>query len=263
MKAAAMRAGVRTWKLTIEYDGSRYSGWQVQSNARTVQGELIRAAEDFFRCEVDTQGAGRTDAGVHARGQVMHLRARGNVPAAVILKELNARLPADIVVLAVEAAADRFHARHDAVSRAYVYQISTRKSAFAKKYVWWIKDPLDVGAMARAARMIEGRHDFRCFRDEDATRRDESTVVVVERALVEREGDLILFRIEASHFLWKMVRRLTGAVVRVGLGGLAMEDFGRLLEARCDARLPVAEWTAPGAGLFLERVRYRGDPAGP
>jgi len=127
---------MQTFKLTLEYDGSRYSGWQTQINARTVQGELQRAADELFGIETDIQGAGRTDAGVHALGQVAHLKirsARRSVPSVRILTELNERLPSSIAVLACEEAPPRFHARHDAISRAYFYQISTRKTALAKR----------------------------------------------------------------------------------------------------------------------------------
>lgn len=252
------RGGVRTWKLTLEYDGSRYSGWQEQKNARTIQGEIRKAAEDFFGVQVEIQGAGRTDAGVHATAQVAHLRAPTlkKLHPDAILHQLNDRLPADIAVLSVEEVSPRFHARHDAATRTYAYRISTRKRAFEKRYVWWVKEKLDVPAMARAAQMLVGRHDFRCFRAGDPSRPDESTIVEVSSALVELDKDLILFRIEASHFLWRMVRRLVGVLVKLGKGEISMEDYQKLLEARCDPRLNVAAWTAPASGLFLERVYY-------
>lgn len=249
---------MKTWKLTLEYDGTRYSGWQEQKNARTVQGELRAAAEDFFGKEVDLGGSGRTDAGVHAAAQVAHLRVdtRSAPPPATIVRELNSRLPADIVVLEAEPAPNRFHARHDALTRSYVYQISTRKSAFSKRYVWWIKEPLDVSAMHEAAQKLAGRHDFVCFAAADPARPNESTIVVVDAASVEQESDMILFRIEASHFLWRMVRRLAGVLVKLGKGEITMAQFEQLLDARCDRKLDVAAWTAPAAGLFLDGVNY-------
>ncbi|HYL35019.1 MAG TPA: tRNA pseudouridine(38-40) synthase TruA [Bryobacteraceae bacterium] len=253
---------MKTWKLTLEYDGTKYSGWQEQKNARTVQGQLRKAAEDFLGVEVDLQGAGRTDAGVHARAQVAHLRARpkpGSTrrfpPADQILRALNERLPSDVCVLDVADAEHTFHARTGAAERTYVYQISKRRTAFFKKYVWWVREPLDVAAMAQAARMLIGRHDFAAFRALDPSRPDESTIVVVSDAGVELEGDLILFRITASHFLWRMVRRIVGVLVRLGKGELTREQFGRLLEGQ-DPSLDVAAWTAPASGLFLERVEY-------
>lgn len=242
----------------MEYDGTRYSGWQEQKNARTVMGELRKAAEDYFGGDVDLYGSGRTDAGVHALAQVAHLRtaSRASRQPRDVMRGLNDRLPVDVVVFAAEQVSARFHARHDARTRTYRYQISTRKTAFSKKYVWWIKDELDVPAMARAAKMLEGRHDFVCFRAPDASRPDESTIVVVDQAEVEVQDHLILFRIEASHFLWRMVRRLVGVLVKLGAGQIKLDEFERLLSGRCDPRLDVAAWTAPSSGLFLEEVRY-------
>lgn len=247
-----------TWKITLEYDGTQYSGWQEQINARTVQGELRRAAEDFLGGTVEIQGSGRTDAGVHALAQVAHLRIKGNNSrkAGEILRALNARLPATIAILDVAVAPNKFHARHDALSRAYLYQISFRKTALSKKYVWWVKENLDVAIMSRAAKMLAGRHDFICFRAADQARPDESTIVVVESAELEIDGDMAVFRIEASHFLWRMVRRLVGVLVKLGQGDITMDDFEQLLEARCRPSLDVAAWTAPSSGLFLESVRY-------
>src|SRR5262245_22158340 len=144
---------MKAWKLTLEYDGTRYSGWQEQQNSRTVQGDLRSAAEQYFGTEVDLHGAGRTDAGVHAAAQVAHLKVNTKrvPPPETILRELNQRLPADIAVLEVLPVTSRFHARHDAISRSYSYQISTRKSAFSKRYVWWVKEQLDIVAMDAAA----------------------------------------------------------------------------------------------------------------
>jgi tRNA pseudouridine38-40 synthase len=247
-----------TFKVLIEYDGTRYSGWQEQKNARTVMGELRKAAREVFGSEVEMQGAGRTDAGVHALGQVAHMKVAATVkhPAELIKRRMNDLLPADIVVLELEPAARKFHARHDAQSRVYIYQISRRKQAFTKRYVWWVKEELDLKLMQRAAALLVGRHDFICFRAADAARPDESTVVVVERAAIEAEEDIIQIRIEASHFLWRMVRRVIGALVKVGKRELTIEDFENLLDGRGDPKLDVAAWTAPAAGLFLEEVRY-------
>jgi tRNA pseudouridine38-40 synthase len=249
---------LNAFKLFLEYDGSRYSGWQEQKNARTVMGELRKAAVTVFHGDVEIQGAGRTDAGVHALEQVVHIKSARQVreAPAELLRLLNDLLPADIVVLKVEPAPRNFHARHDAVSRSYIYQISTRKQAFTKKTVWWVKESLDVDAMRRAASFLVGRHDFICFRASDPARPDESTIVVVESATIEAEDDIIQFRIEASHFLWRMVRRIVGCLVKVGSGELSEEDFSRLIEGHPKASLDVAAWTAPASGLFLEAVRY-------
>ena len=251
---------MRTFKLTLEYDGSKYSGWQAQINARSVQGELQSAADELFGVEVDVQGAGRTDAGVHAVGQVAHLKVKTlhrDLSASRVLRELNDRLPSSVAVIECVEAPPRFHARHDAVSRAYFYQISMRKAALSKRYVWWIKKPLDVARMQEAAALIPGRHNFVCFRAADPSRPGESTTVVVESAEVGLDDHLIVFRIEASHFVWKMVRRLTGVLVKIGLGEVTVEQFQGLLAGRKNPDLDVAAWTAPASGLFLEAVRYQ------
>jgi tRNA pseudouridine38-40 synthase len=247
-----------TWKLIIEYDGTRYSGWQEQKNARTVAGEIRLASEQYLQAEVELQGSGRTDAGVHALAQVAHLRASlKNPPRPEELRRaLNAELPADIAVLDIRPVDNRFHARHDATCRSYIYQISTRKRAFEKRYVWWVKERLDIEAMERAARLLAGRHDFTCFRAADPSKPDESTIVVVDRAGITFDEDLILFRIEASHFLWRMVRRIVGVLVRIGRRELDEREFKVLLAAQCDAKYDIPAWTAPAAGLFLERVSY-------
>ena len=250
---------MQTFRLILEYDGSRFSGWQEQINARTVQGELKLAVQDLFRTEVEVQGAGRTDAGVHAVGQVAHLKIRGKTKAftaSQILRELNDSLPASVAIVDVAEVPPRFHARHDAKSRAYFYQISTRKAALSKRFVWWIKEPLDVERMQQAAALIAGRHDFVAFRAADPSKPDESTIVVVESAEISVDDNLIVFRIEASHFIWKMVRRLTGTLVKVGRGEVSVEQFQELLSGKKNPKLDIAAWTAPASGLFLEGVRY-------
>jgi tRNA pseudouridine38-40 synthase len=250
---------MRTYKLTVEYDGSKFSGWQAQLNARSVQGEIQRVADEIFGVEVDLQGAGRTDAGVHAIGQVAHIKVRSakkDLPTARLMRELNDRLPSSIAIVNCEEADPRFHARHDAVSRAYFYQISTRKAALSKRYVWWIKEPLDIPRMQECAAMIAGRHNFVCFRAADPSRPGESTTVVVNSAEIGVDEHLVVFRIEASHFVWKMVRRLTGTLVKVGLGEVSVEQFRGLLSGKKDPKCDVAAWTAPASGLFLEHIQY-------
>ena len=252
---------VKVWRLEVEYEGTRYGGWQRQPHARTVQGELTRAAAEVFGAEVEVGGSGRTDAGVHALGQVAHLKLKGRAKgkdrqpsARQIQAGVNQLLPHDINVLRVSTAAPDFHARHDAVARYYLYQISTRRTAFAKPFVWWVRDRLDATSMARACALFEGTHDFSSFCESPETQR--STLVRVERAEVFARGGLILFRVGASHFLWKMVRRLVGALVEVGRGNLSVEGASALLERYSNAP---AAWTAPPSGLFLERVLYEGD----
>jgi tRNA pseudouridine38-40 synthase len=243
---------VPRYKLTIEYAGTRYSGWQKQKNARTVQGELERAIGEATReRHFEFMGSGRTDAGVHALGQVAHLDVRKGVPAETLRRGVNDALPADIHVLAVDSVPHRFHARHGAVARSYLYQVARRRTAFAKPYVWWVKDALDVDRMQAAARRFTGMHDFQAFSDDDPD--EKSTDVLVEDVTLAEAGDLILVRVAGSHFLWKMVRRMVGVLVETGKGDLDMTTVETI-----DPGLP-ARLTAPAAGLFLERVFYQGD----
>jgi tRNA pseudouridine38-40 synthase len=248
-----------TYRLALEYDGTRYRGWQEQRDQPTVAGALRRAAEEVVGEPVELGGSGRTDAGVHALAQTAHLRmARGREPEA-LRWELNERLPPDIHVLTLEPAPARFHARHAAVARSYLYQISRRRTAFAKRYVWWVKAAIEVDAMAAAAAHLPGKHDFAPFCEK--AEKQESTLVVVERAEVGEAGSLVLVRLVASHFLWKMVRRLVGTLVRVGSGELTVAEFRDLVAGGIlPARGTPAAWTAPPSGLFLERVLYPGDP---
>ncbi len=243
-----------TYKLTIEYEGTRYSGWQAQGNTqKTVQGHLIRAAAAIFG-EADLGGAGRTDAGVHASGQVAHLRIRKAADPIQMARKINDALPHDIHVLDIVRASDAFHARHDAVSRVYLYQISMRRTAFAKAFVWWIKDRLDFDSMSRAAPAIAGRHDFTAFTDKRLSA-SESRIVVVDSFDAAVDGDLIMLRIVASHFLWKMVRKLVSFLVEIGRGEIKPEALKAMLQADAEPFAP----TAPPSGLFLEAVLYPGE----
>lgn len=249
-----------TYRLDLEYDGTRYHGWQEQKNARAVAGEMRQAMLAAGADILELGGSGRTDAGVHAIGQVAHLRLRKAVDPEPFRLAVNDALPSDIHLLAVARAEDRFHARHDAQSRTYLYQVARRRTAFAKRHVWWVKRELRAGPMLRAAALLEGRHDFALFCEKPAEQ--PSTVVVVERAEVVEEGALILVRLTASHFLWKMVRRIVGALVKVGAGELTEDAFRRILEGDPTAAPGgTAAWTAPPSGLFLERVRYPGEAA--
>ncbi|HEY2907393.1 MAG TPA: tRNA pseudouridine(38-40) synthase TruA [Vicinamibacterales bacterium] len=239
------------YKLTVEYAGTRYSGWQKQKNARTVQGELERALHEAAGGPVETYGSGRTDAGVHAIGQVAHADLMRDLPAATLIARANDVLPTDINVLAAERVPARFHARHSAVARSYLYQISTRRSAFAKPFVWWVRESLDVSKMIAAADPLVGFGDFRSFTDDDPE--EKSTKVLVSSVAIVPFEALILIRIEGSHFLWKMVRRLVGVLAAVGRGDLGARDVATWLTR--DSGVP-AQLTAPASGLFLEHVAY-------
>jgi tRNA pseudouridine38-40 synthase len=243
-------------KLTIEYAGTKYSGWQIQKNARTVQGEIDRAIREATGiADFELYGSGRTDAGVHALGQVAHLELHATLPAESLRRRINDALPSDIHVLRIDKVRHRFHARHDAVGRSYLYQVSRRRSAFAKPFVWWVKEPLDVATIRDAARRFVGFHDFQSFSDDDPA--EKSTDVLIDTLDVHEDEDLILIHIEGSHFLWRMVRRLVGVLVEVGRGGMTPDEAGAMLTVPSAAP---ARLTAPASGLFLERVFYEGDP---
>jgi len=243
------------FKVYLEYEGTRYSGWQIQKNARTVQGEIVRAMRDVFKTErLELMGAGRTDAGVHALLQVAHLDVETMLGPEIIRMKVNDELPADINIIEVEKAPPSFHARHDALARSYVYQISRRRSAFGKRYVWWIKDALNVHAMRDASGLFIGMKDFQSFTDDDPD--DKSTKVLIEELAIREAGDLLLIRIAGSHFLWKLVRRIVGVLAEAGRGKVDQHNVARLLHESSDAP---AHLTAPPSGLFLERVYYEGD----
>ena len=240
------------FKLYMEFDGTRYSGWQMQKNAKSIQGKLIEVAEKIFKeNRIDIQGSGRTDSGVHASCQVAHMEANTMLAPEIIRMKMNDELPADINILEVEKANPRFHARHDAKSRCYIYQISTRRTAFGKPFVWWIKDNLNFEKMSRAAKLFEGMHDFVSFADKDET--EKSTKVLIDEVSLKRDGDLILIRVIGSHFLWKQVRRMVGVLVEIGRENLSEKD---LINYLSKATNEPAKYTAPPSGLFLFKITY-------
>ena len=243
------------YKLTIEYDGTRYSGWQIQKGGKTIQGEIVDACRELFKGEeVDLFGAGRTDGGVHAIGQVAHLGVETGLDLLRIKYGINDRLPPDICIVNVEEAHPKFHARHDASARSYIYQISKWRTAFGKKYVWWIKDKLDVGLMNETAEKFVGLKDYRYFTDEDAEQ--VSTKTEILHAKIYEFGDLLVFHVVGSHFLWKQVRRMTGVLAEVGRGKLSPAEVASFFRLKTD--IP-AKLTAPPSGLFLEKVYYRNE----
>jgi tRNA pseudouridine38-40 synthase len=245
------------FRLLIEYAGTRYSGWQIQKNARTIQGEIDRAIREVSgRKEFELYGSGRTDAGVHALAQVAHLELYTSLAPESLRREINDQLPADIHIRAIDKAPHKFHARHDAIARTYLYQISRRRTAFAKPFVWWIREPLNVSHMREAATAFLGLKDFAAFTDDDPD--EKSTRVLVDRLEIVESGALILVRIQGSHFLWKMVRRIVGVLVAVGRRELGAADAASFLGGRAGGETAAA-LTAPAAGLFLEHVQYKGD----
>lgn len=244
------------YKLTLEYDGTNYSGWQKQKNAKTIQGTLMETFARVLNASggklVDIQGSGRTDAGVHALGQVAHMEAETSLSNQALLEQINQELPPSINLLKLEQTDERFHARHWATTRQYVYRISRRRNVFEKKYVLWVKEDLNLDAMRQAARPLPGMHDFASFSSKPA--KEKSTQVLLESLELLEEGDLILVRVRASHFLWNMMRNLVGTLVEIGKGKLPVAYLAQALESY---HAELTQHRAPASGLFLEKVEYK------
>jgi tRNA pseudouridine38-40 synthase len=240
------------FKITLEYDGSPYHGWQFQKNKPSVMGVLMDACKSVFGTDIfELYGAGRTDAGVHALAQVAHLDIKTTKRPDVLRMQLNDELPSTVNIRWIELAPPGFHARHDAKARSYVYHIATRRTAFGKKYAYWIKDVLDTEVMNKAAKLLEGMHDFRSFGSSED--KNASTKVQVYWVNIDKKGASILVHIVGSHFLWKMVRRITGVLIECGRGNLKPEEVIQFLKVQSD--IP-AKLTVPPSGLFLERIIY-------
>lgn len=243
-------------KLTIEYIGTAYHGWQIQPGVPTVQGVLQDRLRVILREPVLLAGAARTDAGVHAAGQVASFVTGLEVDPGRLIRSLNAILPGDIAVRRVEPVDETFHARHSATGREYRYQITTgeARSPFLRHVAAHSRRALDVAAMDEAARSLQGRHDFSSFKG--AGDRSESAVKEIRSARVLRDDaipELVRFEVEASGFLQYMVRNIAGTLVEAGLGRVSPSQMRDILAARDRAR---AGPTAPAHGLCLMRVRY-------
>ena len=240
-------------KITVEYDGTKYHGWQIQFMGETIQGVLERAISTFLRNPTRITGSGRTDAGVHALGQVANFFSEQEHGPHRIRRALNALTPDDITIKEVEIVADTFDARRDGRSRVYEYHILNRTtpSPFYLNRAWHIHEPLDVDAMRRAILCLLGEHDFSSFRAAgcDAAH----PVRKVYQASLEPRGELLVYTIEATAFLRHMVRNIVGTLVDVGVGLRAPQSFAELLEARDRTK---AGPTAPPHGLYLVEVRY-------
>jgi tRNA pseudouridine38-40 synthase len=246
----------RTLQLVLHYDGSRFAGWQRQRDARTVQGALEDALRTLCRAHVPVTGAGRTDAGVHARGQAAGVRVPARWTAASLRKAMNAVLPDDVWVAAVHEMRSGFHARFDAVARRYTYYVGTDDAAhspFRRWREWPVTRPLDVPALAQAAERIVGEHAFRAFAVRGtAPEADDHRCAVRVAMWRERPGGLA-FEVESNRFLHHMVRFLVGTMVDIASGRRSLADIDALLAA-ADNRGVSAP--APAHALFLDRVSY-------
>ncbi len=242
---------MRNIKLIIEYDGTKFFGWQYQKNQRTVQHELEAAIERITLEKVTTHAAGRTDAGVHARGQVVNFRLNKAMNTAVLQKGLNAVLPPDVRIRHAEIAEDLFHARFSAKERRYRYYIATRPLAIGRQYYWFYPHPLDWDAMQAACALIAGCHNFQSFCPSKLDK--DHYLCDVRKAVWLAEGPVRIFEIHANRFLHHMVRCLVGTFVQLGRGRIPSDEFKNILESQ-DRRK--AGYTAPAHGLVLEEVLY-------
>ena len=242
-------------KLTIAYCGTDFFGWQRQGEKRTVQECLEAALRKIWGRQVDLQGSGRTDAGVHATGQVASFTAPRLHAAHVVVRALNANLPRDVRVMACRLVAPTFHARFDAVEKTYRYLVSNRtvQDPFTLQTHWHVPLPLDLTRMRRAARLLLGEHDFASFTSNPGYVRPRGSVRTLRQATVVRHGPELIFCFTSNGFLYRMVRNLVGGLVKVGLGRLTVEDFGRILRAKSRSEAPP---NAPAHGLYLVRVGY-------
>lgn len=242
------------YKLTIQYDGSRYDGWQRQGNTdNTIQGKIEGVLSRLVGELVEIHGAGRTDAGVHAEGQVASVKLAGKRPAAEVMAYLNQYLPEDIAVVDVQEADERFHARLTAVGKVYRYDIrlGATPNVFRRKYQYRVEQPLDVEAMKRAAALLAGTHDYRAFCSNKRYKKSTVRTVSAIDIAVEEADMTITFR--GDGFLYNMVRILTGTLLEVGLGERTPEEMSAILNSLDRTR---AGKTAPAQGLTLVRVEY-------
>jgi len=238
-------------RLIIEYDGTDYVGWQFQINGRSVQEEIEKAIKQIFQSEIRITGGGRTDAGVHARGQVANFNVEQDVEIDLLAKSMNAVLPHNIIVRDAAEVSKDFNARHDAKSRRYTYFISQEPTAIQRNYCWQVFQKLDFKLMQTCAKQIIGEHSFRSFcKVETDLHQHRCTISSAEWR--QKDG-LLMFEITANRFLHGMVRTLVGTMVNVGRGHTKIEDFANILEAKDRS---VAGMSAPAKGLFLEEIIY-------
>jgi len=240
-------------RLTIEFDGAGFCGWQMQDGVRTVQQELELALEQMLGEPVRLHSSGRTDSGVHARGMVAHFDTGRNLPLKAYRDGLNRLLPDDVAILSAELAADDFHARYSATGKWYRYSIRNHpvRSPLQNRRVWHLKNPLDLDLMRQAAALLVGRHDFAAFRA--ASCEAKTTIREIYRLDLAREGSLLQIDVRGSGFLQHMVRVMAGTLAEVGQGKRTVASVAELLSS---GDRDAAGVTAPGAGLCLMEVCY-------
>jgi tRNA pseudouridine38-40 synthase len=246
-------ADMKNIKLTIEYEGTNYAGWQRQKNAVTVQQKLEEAAQKLTGEEIEIIGSSRTDAGVHARGFAANFFTSSTIPPSSFREALNSKLPEDIVILQAEQVSDDFHARYSCTGKQYSYTILNRvqPSALERNFVYHYKRQLDLDAMKIACKFYIGEHDFYAFRSTGSSVK--TSVRNINRAWIEKNGDKLKFYVEADGFLYNMVRIMAGTLIDVGIGKVFPQDIAEIIKSKDRNR---AGNTAPASGLCLEAVFY-------
>ncbi len=240
-------------KLTIEYEGSNYHGWQVQPNATTIQGEIVKAIKKVTKEDVNLIGSGRTDTGVHAKGQVANFITESNIPEDKFSYAINSQLPLDISILKSEEVPMNFHSRYDAMGKRYSYIIYNNpiRSPLYRNYTYHVPYKLDFEKMNIAKRDLLGTHDFKAFMASGSSIVD--TVRTIHSISLTKKNDLIYFQIEGNGFLYNMVRIIVGTLIEVGNGKITQDSIMQILESK---NRDTAGHTAPARGLYLEKVFY-------
>lgn len=251
------RTSGRNLKITLEYDGTHYCGWQVQKGSvflkASIQSTLEKALRKILQEKIRLIGSGRTDAGVHALGQVANFKTKSNMPLDKLQRALNGNLPDDITISKIEEVNPKFHSRFNAKSKVYRYTILNRRypSALLRNRVYFCRYPLDIKVMRRQAKVLLGRHNFRSFQAAD--KKESNPVRTIKQLNIKKQGDLIYIDIEADGFLYNMVRNIVGTLIEIGRGKFPKGVLRKILAAK---NRKVAGPTAPSCGLCLVEVRY-------
>ena len=249
---------MKNYKLTIEYDGTNFNGWQIQAkNLRTVQGEIQKALKIIFRKKASLIGSGRTDKGVHSLGQTAHFKVKTEIPVEKIQRALNANLPDDISIINIKEVPMTFHSQYHIISKTYRYTIlnQTARSPQERNFCLFYPYKLDLKIMKKEAAFLIGKHDFKSFQSVDPARpeRGEHTVRNIKRLEIKKRNNFITIDIEANGFLYKMARAIVGTLIEIGQGKLPAGTIKKILKAKDRAS---ASRTAPAQGLCLLKTKY-------
>lgn len=244
---------MRNIKLIIEYEGTNYAGWQIQKNAKSIQGTLESALKRIIGEKGRLISCGRTDSGVHAIGHVVNFKTKSKIPLSNLQRGLNSILPRDIVIKEVKEVALNFNSRFDAKSKVYRYTILNRSypQALCRNYFYYVPYKLDLNTMKREAKCLVGRHDFKSFQAAD--KKERSSIRTIKKLEVERKKDVIEVEIEADGFLYNMVRNIVGTLIEIGRGRFKAGSMKKILKAK---NRDLAGPTAPARGLCLVEVKY-------